>query len=185
MRAWVLLLAAGCASESHGGGPPPAQYDDLYVRHPKDLTSVGPVTLDATTPMLAVHLRSSLALTTSNIYPTNENVNLQVHLDYTRARIRVSVYPDGGSPSMLPGKTIELGGPGAVGNNFDYDQYLDTFENCDTPCVRTEDYWYEVELLEGASTTLSWYAHNAVRLQEPYGEHVPAADETFTIDVVP
>lgn len=181
--ALLLLLTGACASESGGGGIP-QRYDDWYVRYPVYPDSSAPVVLDATTSMLSVHLRSTLTLTTSKIYNTSEYVDLHMHLDYTRARVRVSVFPDGGDPMTPPGRTIDLGGPGAVGTNFEHDMYMRTFEDCLSPCVRTEDYRFEVQYLEGDPTTVSWYASNAVRLQELDGEDVPADDETFTLELV-
>ena len=47
MRAAFLVLVAGCAGESHGGAPPPAE-DIWYVRYPETLTSAGPLVLDTT-----------------------------------------------------------------------------------------------------------------------------------------
>jgi hypothetical protein len=184
MRVVAVLLLGACAGESGGGGGLPQRYDDWYVRYPAYPDSASPVVLDGATPMLSVHLRSSLMLTTSRIQNTSEYVDLRMHVDYTRARIRVSVYPDGGDPMTDPGRTIELGGPGAVGTNFEHDMYMRSFEDCLSPCVRTEDYRFDVEFLEGDPTTVSWYASNSIRLQELEGEDVPADDETFTLEVV-
>lgn len=94
------------------------------------------------------------------------------------------MYPDGGDPTMLPGKTIEIGNVSLPTLSSEYGLFVRTFEDCPTPCVRTEDYRFDFELVEGDSTELTWYADNAVRLSEPYGEDVPADDETFTLELV-
>jgi hypothetical protein len=104
---------------------------------------------------------------------------------FTNARLRLRLYPDGADPTMPPTDSGDIGNISLPNPTFEDRLFIYTFQDCLRPCMRTEDYWFDVELLEGSSSSLMWYVHNGVRLQQPYGEQVPAADETFTLEIVP